>query len=724
MARNPAEKGSLAASIRRGPSSLAVAGLLLCLLVVMSAALAPALNSFVGRASNDSHADSDEIIASGLAVEGSIPRPGQPGPSSPTPMVAVTFDDGIDPIQTRQILDILRDHDTTATFFVVGETIAGNEGLLQRMADEGHNIGLHTYNHPHSGQLSPVEVRRQFVVTQQLVLGATGISPTIGRLPYSKGASDLPADERRAALDAQDAGFTMVFSELAPPDFEAGITAQEIFEQSLSPTNENFVLTLHDGGGDRTATIEALPLILDELHGRGYRFVGIDEYGGIPIAIEPTMLDSIGAKALVAVSLPYRLVAMVLPPLLLILLALLGLRFVLFTIAAFDERRSTLRRAAAADTSDREARASSVSILVPAYNEAVGIEAALRSLQTTSFRGDVEIVVVDDGSTDRTAEIAEMIEGVRVIRKPNGGKASALNAGIEASAHEILVLLDGDTIFLPETLDALVEPFTDPTVGAVSGFPVVGNAHNWLTRIQYLEYVIGSAIDRRAQSRFGVLYCVPGAVGAFRATALREAGGLPTDTLAEDTDLTIAIGSNGWRIAHAPGAIAETEAPASIQSLWKQRKRWAHGIIQVAWKHRRRQTVTDGPRTGNAYRPIVVSYLAAMNVVGPLLTPFADFFALLALASGNPRPMVLVWIGASALQLGAASFALWLDGNGQRHALTAIPMALFLRYLSFFATISSLVAAVSGVPQSWNSLHRFGMKPQRQKRRPLRRLAR
>src|SRR5213078_3656453 len=139
----------------------------------------------------------------------------------------------------------------------------------------------------------------------------------------------------------------------------------------------------------------------------------------------------------------------------------------------------------------------------------------------------------------------------------------------------------------PETVRRLVQPFADPRVGAVSGNAKVGNRQGLLGRWQHIEYVIGFNLDRRM---YEVLQCtptVPGAVGAFRRDVLAEVGGVPGDTLAEDTDLTLAIGRTGRRVVYAEDARAWTEAPSSLGALWRQRYRWSYGTMQAAWKHKR-----------------------------------------------------------------------------------------------------------------------------------------
>src|SRR5205807_10575491 len=186
------------------------------------------------------------------------------------------------------------------------------------------------------------------------------------------------------------------------------------------------------------------------------------------------------------------------------------------------------------------------------------------------------------GSTDRTAEIVAALDldNVRLVRQDNGGKAAALNTGVEVTSSDVVVMVDGDTLFEPDTLKKLVRPFADPTVAGVSGNTKVGNRQGLLGRWQHIEYVIGFNLDRRM---YEVLQCtptVPGAAGAFRREDLAAIGGVPGDTLAEDTDLTLAIGRTGRRVVYADDARAWTEAPSTLGTLWRQRYRWAFGTMQ------------------------------------------------------------------------------------------------------------------------------------------------
>jgi len=258
-----------------------------------------------------------------------------------------------------------------------------------------------------------------------------------------------------------------------------------------------------------------------------------------------------------------------------------------------------------------------VSVIVPAYNESAGIEAAVRSLLASDHA--VEIIVVDDGSTDGTADLVESLGlPVRVIRQDNAGKPAALNTGIAAASYDLLVMVDGDTVFEPGTVRTLVQPFADPRIGAVSGNAKVINRGGLLGRWQHIEYVVGFNLDRRLFDLGQCMPTVPGAVGAFRRDALVRVGGVSDATLAEDTDLTMAICRDGWRVVYEEDAIAWTEAPASLGALWRQRYRWSYGTMQAMWKHR--GTVLHTGAAGRLGRRGLV-YLTLFQVLLPLLAP-------------------------------------------------------------------------------------------------------
>ena len=347
-----------------------------------------------------------------------------------------------------------------------------------------------------------------------------------------------------------------------------------------------------------------------------------------------------------------------------------------------------------------------VSVVIPAYNEELGIEAAVQSLAASDYP-ELDIIVVDDGSTDATsARVAALdIPNVRLIRRANGGKPAALNTGIAAARNDILVLVDGDTVFEPLAMRALVAPFADPEVGAVSGNTKVGNRRGLLGRWQHIEYVIGFNLDRRM---FDVLRCmptVPGAIGAFRRETLAAVGGVSDDTLAEDTDLTMATCRAGWRVVYAPEARAWTEAPATLGQLWRQRYRWCYGTLQAMWKHR--GAVLESGAAGKLGRR-GLPYLLAFQVLLPLLAPIIDVAALYAIVFLPSPQIAYVWLGFLALQLVSAAYAFRLDGERLAPLWSLALQQFVYRQLMYLVVIQSVASAMYGIRLRWQVMRRTG----------------
>jgi cellulose synthase/poly-beta-1,6-N-acetylglucosamine synthase-like glycosyltransferase len=346
-----------------------------------------------------------------------------------------------------------------------------------------------------------------------------------------------------------------------------------------------------------------------------------------------------------------------------------------------------------------------VSIVVPAFNEAVGIERAVRSLAASDYP-DFEVVVVDDGSTDRTGHLVDELElpNVSVVRQPNSGKPAALNRGIAESRHDIVVMVDADTVFEPTTLRHLVQPFRSAEVGAVSGNTKVGNRRRLLGRWQHIEYVMGFNLDRRL---FDVLRCmptVPGAVGAFRRRALTDVGGVSGATLAEDTDLTLSIGRAGWRVVYAEDARAWTEAPATLRLLWRQRYRWCYGTLQAVWKHRAALWRPGEGRIGRRGLP----YLVLFQIALPLLAPLIDLFSVYGLLFLNPVGVAGFWAVFTSLQLMLGWYAFRLDRESP-WVLWAMPLQqLVYRQLMYLVVVESVLTALRGTRLHWRPIARSG----------------
>ena len=199
------------------------------------------------------------------------------------------------------------------------------------------------------------------------------------------------------------------------------------------------------------------------------------------------------------------------------------------------------------------------------------IENTVRSALASDYP-NLRTIVVDDGSKDATSAVVrekfakEIADGrVLLLTKTNAGKAEALNHALKHTQDEIYVGIDADTVIAPNAISILVPHFANAKVAAVAGNAKVGNRVNLWTRWQALEYITSQNFERRALNVFGAVSVVPGAIGAWRVSAVREAGGYHTDTVAEDADLTMSLLENGWRVVNEDRALAFTEAPTNAQ---------------------------------------------------------------------------------------------------------------------------------------------------------------
>jgi cellulose synthase/poly-beta-1,6-N-acetylglucosamine synthase-like glycosyltransferase len=348
-----------------------------------------------------------------------------------------------------------------------------------------------------------------------------------------------------------------------------------------------------------------------------------------------------------------------------------------------------------------------VSVIVPAYNEKEGIEAAVRSLAGGDYPA-IEVVVVDDGSTDGTASIVErmLLPNVRVVRVPNGGKSNALNTGVALAKNDLIVTVDGDTIFEPDSIRRLVQPFARPSVGAVAGNVKIGNRRSLVALWQHIEYVIGFNLDRRLYEVLNCMPTVPGAIGAFRRRALAEAGGFSDETLAEDTDITMALCRAGWRVVYEERARAWTEAPSTLEQLYRQRYRWSYGTMQAMWKHR--GALTERGASGRFGRR-GLPFLALFGVVLPLLAPVVDIMLVYGLVFWELEETVLAWTGMLALQMITAAIAFRFDREAMG-PLWRLPLQQFAyRQLMYLVLMQSATTALTGGRLGWHKLRRAGL---------------
>jgi peptidoglycan/xylan/chitin deacetylase (PgdA/CDA1 family)/glycosyltransferase involved in cell wall biosynthesis len=619
--------------------------------------------------------------------------------------IALTFDDGPDPTWTPRLLEVLRRHRARATFFVVGAHAAQHPRLTRRMRSEGHELGVHTYTHVDMAAAPAWRDRLELSLTQRVLAGTVGVHTRLLRMPYSATPEAMTAAQWRAAQEAGRLGYLVVLADRDTEDWKRPGADTVVAAASKGLHGQGAVVMLHDSGGDRSQTVTAVDRILTRYEREGYRFTTLSEaLGESPAELPASPSDRFLGRALVTGQWVSGRLVEVLTVLFGVAAALTAIRLVMLLWFARAHVRGTRRRLRRQDRRWARMPAPAVSVIVPAFNEEAGIEATVRSLLATDYPAPIEVIVVDDGSTDQTAVIVDALRSprVRLVCQNNAGKPAALNIGIAHARHDVLVLVDGDTVFQRDTIVNLVRPLADPAVGAVSGNTKVANRGGILGRWQHIEYVIGFNLDRRM---FDVLRCmptIPGAVGAFRREALASVGGVSRATLAEDTDLTMAICRAGWRVEYAESAVAWTEAPSSLRQLWRQRYRWCYGTMQAMWKHKR-AVVERGP-----FGRRCLSYLAVFQVVLPLFAPAVDVFALYGLVFADAWPIAATWLGFLAAQAVAGAYALRLDGERLRTLWTLPLQQVVYRQLMYLVVIQSLVTAALGGRLRWHTIHRSG----------------
>ena len=638
-------------------------------------------------------------------------------------LVALTFDDGPDPRWTPQILKILEDKHAPATFFVIGQNMQTHPGLVAREIRDGDEVGSHTYTHPNIAATPIAETDLELNLTQRLFEVITGRSLRLFRPPYFGDAEPSTPAEVNPLVTAQKLGYLIVGLRVDPGDWQKP-PVQTIIDRTLdgvdaknAPTTRQIIL-LHDSGGNRERTVEALPQIIDSLRAEGYTLVTVGQLAGLtPEQANPPvkatfelMLDRIGFSFFRYVDAFFRF--------LFISAIALGVGRLAFlaVLAVFHSWVWKRRRPPAFAPEGGPL----VTVLIPCFNEEKVIVGSIARILDSSWKR-LEVIVLDDGSADNTSAEVERVYRAepRVTLKsfPNGGKAAALNRGLAIAKGEVIVALDADTLFPPDTIGRLVRWFADLEVGAVAGNALVGNRLNLITRWQALEYVTAQNLERRALAALGAVTVVPGAVGAWRRTALEQLGGFPGETLAEDQDLTIAVQRAGWRVEFDPSARAYTEAPDSLKGLLKQRFRWSFGTLQCIWKHRQATFSTQHPMLGFIALPQIWLFQIFLALAAPLVDLAVVYSLASALMDKMFHPVewspdkltqsLFYWAAFILVDLSACALGMALERRAPWKDLLWIPVQRFgYRQLMYYVVIKSVLTAIRGPMVGWNKLER------------------
>ncbi len=647
--------------------------------------------------------------------------------------VSLSFDDGPDPEWTPKILDILKQKHVTGTFMIIGEEAAQNVSLLQRIVREGNEIGNHTWSHPDISDISRGQIDLQMKLTESLFSSKLGVQPLYFRPPYDIDEEPETDDQAWPVVPAQNEGYIVIGNKIDTDDWleHPRKTPEEITQSVLNqlrimktkPQFAGSVILMHDGGGDRSATVAALPYLIDTLRAHGYTFVPVSALMGKTTAevMPPLTLwqrvralpDSIAFSAVDIIG-NFIVIVFFLGDI------LMSARLVIVGLFAVIDRVRGPRHDTSPDYNPR------VAVLIPAYNEEAVIVRTIRSVLNSDYE-NLHVIVIDDGSSDRTAEVAaeayaqEIKTGrLQVLTKPNAGKAAALNYALDRMNEEIYIGIDADTVIAADAISKLVSHFEDPRIGAMAGNAKVGNRVNLWTRWQALEYVTSQNFERRALDLFHVVTVVPGAIGAWRAAPVKAAGGYPLNTVAEDADLTMNLLEQGLRVDYEDRALGFTEAPLDARGLMRQRFRWSFGTLQAIWKHR--AAFVRNKAMGLFALPNILIFQMFL----PLVSPFIDLLFAWGILnffidrhyhpeSASPasfEKLVTYFLGFLVIDFITSTVAFSLErrhpaNKGDGWLLFHIWLQRFAyRQLFSIVLFKTLKRAIDGKPFNWDKLER------------------
>ena len=626
----------------------------------------------------------------------------------------LTFDDGPDARWTPQVLRTLKHYRVPGAFFMVGLQMEKNLPLVKKVYDAGNTIGNHTFTHHNVIENSDDRTYAELKLTRMLVESITGHSTTLFRAPYNADADPTQREEIEPMILASRRNYLFVGEEVDPNDWQPGITADEIYRRVIDGVHhgDGHIILLHDAGGvTRKPTMEALPRIIATLQHEGYRFISLEKYLGM--SRQQLMPEIPKGETYYAMQANLTLAEIIyhtsdfLTALFVVFLVLGFLRLAFMYFLMIKEKRTEHRRHYPALTKEN---APHVSIIVPAYNEEVNCVRTVSNLLKEDYPS-FDVIFVDDGSKDHTLDrIHEAFDGndrVQILDKANGGKASALNYGIAHTTAEYVVCIDADTQLRPDAVSRLMQHFildNAHSIGAVAGNVKVGNQRNMLTRWQAIEYTTSQNFDRMAYSYINAVTVVPGAIGAFRKEAIVKAGGLTTDTLAEDCDLTMRINEAGYVIENESYAVAMTEAPENVRQFVKQRVRWCFGVMQTFWKHR---SSLFNPRK-KGFGLWAMPNILIFQYIIPTFSPLADILMFIGLFSGNALQIFFYYLIFLVVDASVSIMAYIFEHESLWVLLWIIPQRFFYRWIMYFVLFKSYLKAIKGELQSWGVLKRTG----------------
>jgi peptidoglycan-N-acetylglucosamine deacetylase len=615
--------------------------------------------------------------------------------------IVLTFDDGPDPKYTESILEILKQYQVKASFFVIGNKAINNQDIVERIYQDGHEIGNHTFSHPKTNEMSDEQLKLELNSTQRIIQGITGRTTSLYRSPFGDEEAKYMQSHFQKLQDVTQMGYITVNYDIDSKDWKLR-DSEAIVKNVLNQASSGDIILLHDGGGDRQATVEALPEIIEQLQNKGYKFVTVSDLmdkskSNImpPVTkVENPIIQS--SKVMLFNIANFKEGISIL---LYSVMFILALRILILGSLAFKHKKHVSHPLGQSTPF--------VSVIIAAYNEEKVIGRTIESILKSDYP-NLEVIVVDDGSIDQTSLVVsreyEANKKVLLFHKKNGGKASAINLGVRKAKGDILVAIDADTIVPPDSISMLIRHFADKNIAAVSGNVRVGNRKNLLTAWQYIEYVTGFNLEKRAFATLNCVPVVPGALGAWRKQVVEELGYFTDDTLAEDTDMTLKILRQGYKVVIDEQAYAYTEAPEEIRDFLKQRFRWTFGTLQCFWKHKK----AFGGIKHKSLGFIGLPNMLLFQFIVPFFTPLIDLLFILGILAGNAQKSLLIIASYFLVDFLVCLVAFRMEKLSFKPLIFLFPQRIFYRYLLLWVTWKSIFAALKGTRVGWGKLKRAG----------------
>lgn len=644
--------------------------------------------------------------------------------------IVLTYDDGPDPTFTAQILDTLSKYHVPASFFIVGIEAENNIPLVKRIYREGHELGNHTFTHPNIAKVSKSRASLEMDATRLLIECITGHSTILFRAPFNADSEPGKYEELAPVELSRQKNYITVGESIDPEDWEAELIKDfngdsiynrilKIYDHRIHNSNpedtsiNGSIILLHDAGGDRQATVDATGKIIRFFQSKGYTFTTVADLLGkkkddvMPLVAKDKGYYWIQFNYLLALIGYYG--SNIFSALFITFLLLSAVRLLIMGFMAYKQKQKEKLFALQSNLLS-VTHHPLVSIIVPAFNEEVNAVNSINNLLKCDYPF-FEIIFVDDGSKDHTYNNVfnafKHHAKVKVFTKPNGGKASALNFGIQQSAADFVVCIDADTKLATNAVSKLMLHFLadkENKVGAVAGVVKVGNEINMLTKWQSIEYITSQNFDRKGFAYVNAITVVPGAIGGFRKQAIEEAGGFTTDTLAEDCDITIRILAAGYMVENEPKAFAYTEAPETLKQFMKQRNRWSFGVMQTFWKQKFLLFSNTNKNIGWIALPDMILF----KYIIPFFTPFADLLMFIGLFTGNEGKIGLYYLVFMLVDTAIAAIAFGYEKENPSKLMWLIPQRLVYRWLMMIVLFKALKKAVKGELQHWGVLKRTG----------------